>query len=250
MSNFFEKVKNNASEVQDELLGPTYPYYKNINMPNQIGMSSKGSIKALSKDIDGLIDYVELLVTGQGNASKTGKPLGNKFFLKTGGKCQPSGTSGSSSEVDRYIYIDNVPDGNIPFISGAMGMNFSQFEGLIPGAIGDLGVLNPFQIMQAFMIGETPPCQELTMETIDNKNNVSSETHYVAKVDIQNMDPCTFQNKKNPVSNKSCKEVFSTMFNNSIEKDSSFPKGKFNRFYLFTICLLFVFIFYRISKKR
>jgi hypothetical protein len=74
---------------------------------------------------------------------------------------------------DRYIYIDNIPDGSIPFISQGLGMNFSEFRGLIPGAMGDLSVLNPFTIMQSFLSGSTPPCQKLTMETIDNNNNKS-----------------------------------------------------------------------------
>jgi len=47
MSNMFTEVLNNANAVQEELLGPTYPYYKNIKMPNQIGMSDEGSMQAL-----------------------------------------------------------------------------------------------------------------------------------------------------------------------------------------------------------
>ena len=54
-----------------------------------------------------------MLVTGKGRASKTGKPLGNKFFLKTGGQCNPIDKKGNT--VDRYLYINNVPDGSIPF---------------------------------------------------------------------------------------------------------------------------------------
>ena len=30
MSSFFEEVKNDAKEVEEKLLGPTYPYYSNI----------------------------------------------------------------------------------------------------------------------------------------------------------------------------------------------------------------------------
>ena len=44
MSNIFQEVLNDAEGVQNELLGPTYPYYKNIKSPSQIGMSSKGTI--------------------------------------------------------------------------------------------------------------------------------------------------------------------------------------------------------------
>ena len=113
--------------------------------------------------------------------------------------------------------IDNVPEGNIPFISQGMGMDFSEFKGLIPGAMGNLNVLNPFSIMSSFLSGSTPDCQELTMQTIDTNNNKSSETHFVTLVDIKNMDSCSFPNNKNPVTNESCSESF-----HNIYKENSF----------------------------
>ena len=85
-SNMFEKVLTDATGIQDKLLGPTYPYWKNIKTPAEIGMSDRGDLQTMGNDINGLIQYVEVLVTGKG-ASSTGGPLGNKFFLQTGGKC-------------------------------------------------------------------------------------------------------------------------------------------------------------------
>ena len=118
MSNLFEEVLKDAKGVEERLLGPTYPYYTNIKTPKEIGMSDKGTIKQMSKDIEGLIQYVELLVTGKSKASSTGKPLGNKFFLKTGAKCgaidsctDPNDPS-TCQKVDRYMYINNIPEGN------------------------------------------------------------------------------------------------------------------------------------------
>jgi len=239
MSNLFEEVLNDAKGVEEKLLGPTYPYYKNIKSPSDIGMSTKGSISALSKDINGLISYVEVLVTGKSKASATGGPLGNKFFLKTGAKCKdPSG-----NQMDRYIYVNHVPNGNIPFLSSGMGQNFSDFEGLIPGAMGNLSVLNPFAIMQAFMSGSTPDCQELTMATIDASNNKSTETHYITTVDIKNMDPCTFPDKKNPVTNKSCKESFVS------ETNFSFPDDPIAQIYFAGLTIVAVFIFIKLIEK-
>ena len=72
MSNLFEDVLKDAQKVEEKLLGPSYPYYKNIKLPSEIGMSDKGTIKALGKNIDGLIQYVEVLVTGKSKASTTG----------------------------------------------------------------------------------------------------------------------------------------------------------------------------------
>jgi hypothetical protein len=239
MSNLFEEVLNDAKGVEEKLLGPTYPYYKNIKSPSEIGMSTKGSVSALSKDINGLISYVEVLVTGKSKASATGGPLGNKFFLQTGAKCKDA----SGNQMDRYIYVNHVPDGNIPFLSAGMGQNFSDFEGLIPGAMGNLSVLNPFAIMQAFMSGSTPDCQELTMQTIDASNNKSTETHYITTVDIKNMDPCTFPSKKNPVTNKSCKESFVSEIN------FSFPDDPIAQIYFAGLTIVAVFIFIKLIEK-
>jgi hypothetical protein len=238
MSNLFEEILNDASAVEKRLLGPTYPYYKNIKTPSEIGMSTKGTLSALGNNIDGLIDYVEVLVTGKSKASATGGPLGNKFFLQTGAKCKDVS---SGNQVDRYIYIDNVPSGNIPFISSGMGANFSDFEGLVPGAMGNLDVLNPFAIMKSFLSGATPDCQELTMETIDVNNNKSSETHYVTTVDIKNMDPCTFPNKKNTISKENCREAF--------EPNIILPQDSITQIYFGGLTIVAVFIFIKLMEK-
>ena len=244
MSNLFEEVLQDAGKVQDKLLGPTYPYYKNIKMPSDIGMSDKGTLDALGKDIDGLIQYVEVLVTGESKASSTGGPLGNKFFLKTGGKCVDNATN---NQVDRYIYINNVPEGNIPFISAGLGANFSDFKGLVPGAMGNLNVLNPFAIMQSFLSGATPPCQELTLETIDINNNKSSETHYVTVTDIKNMDPCSFSDRKNPVSGVNCKETFESISANA--EPIQMPDDPIAQIYFASLAVVGIYIFYRVMKK-
>ena len=226
-SNIF---KGNASALQDKLLGPSYPYYQNIKSPSEIGMSDKGTMNALGKDINGLIQYVELLVQGKSSASKTGKPLGNKFFLNTGGKCNDVATN---TQQDRYIYIDNVPDGDIPFISGAMGQNFSDFRGLIPGIMSDLNALNPFEITQAFMAGSTPDCKLIKLQTIDNKNQKSSESHYVTLVDIQN---------------QKLKEGFTSGVADNAE-EIKLPSDPMAQLYFAGLSGLSIYILYRLMKK-
>lgn len=250
MSNIFQEVLTDAKGVEDRLLGPTYPYYKNIKSPSEIGMSDKGTIQQMTKDIDGLIQYVELLVSGKSKASATGGPLGNKFFLKTGGKCAATDNCSDPNDmstcdrVDRYIYIDNVPSGNIPFISSGMGVNFAEFKGLIPGAMGNLNVLNPYGILRAFLSGSTPPCQQITMQTITSDNVKSSETHYVTLTDIQSMDPCTFQDGKNPITGQKCRETFQT-----INDELLMPDDPFAQLYFASLGTLGLFILYRLMEK-
>ena len=253
MSNIFQEVLTDVQGVEEKLLGPSYPYYQNIKTPAQLGMSDNGTIQQTAEDITGLINYVELLVTGNSEASATGGPLGNKFFLQTGAKCaaidnctDPNDSS-TCQQTDRYIYIDNVPVGNIPFISSGLGVDFSEFKGLIPGAMGNLNVLNPFAIMRAFMSGSTPPCQQITMQTIDVNNNSSSETQYVTVADISNMDPCTFSNGVNPVTKAGCQETFQV----GVSKDASpvMSDDPIDQLYFASLGVIGLYILYRFMEK-
>jgi hypothetical protein len=239
------------------LLGPSYDYWKSIKQPDEMGMSPGFSLGALATNVDGLLSYVEVLISGTGNASVTGKPLGNKFFLKTTGKCSETTVEkwkkeqdedaawdkayedvenkvGSKEitedeatkvknalnelkakrdeergqakqQVERWIYVNNIPDGSIPFISsGADGRGFKSLRGLIPGALGNLGALNPVQLFNGFTAGTYPDCAKITLQTVDNNNSKSSETRHVAMIDMVQLNPCSFPGGYNPASGKSC----------------------------------------------
>jgi hypothetical protein len=240
------------------LVGPSYDYWKSIKQPSEMGMSPGFSLGALANNVDGLLSYVEVLISGTGNASVTGKPLGNKFFLKTTGKCSETSIATWKKEreedeawdkayeevenklgakkitedeatklknalneqkkqrdesrekdkklVDRWIYVNNIPDGSIPFIaSGADGRTFNDLRGLIPGALGNLGALSPVQLFNGFTAGTYPPCSEISLQTVDNDNVKRNETHHVALVEMVEMNPCMFPGRVNPASGKSCR---------------------------------------------
>ena len=239
-------------------LGPSYDYWKSVKQPSEMNMSAGFSLSTLANNVDGLLSYVEVLVTGGGKASVTGKPLGNKFFLKTTGKCSETNVDkwrkekqedetweneyqdvtdkeankaitedeatklknalteqkkkrdekreGDKKIVDRYIYVNNIPDGSIPFIaSGADGNTFNDLRGLIPGAMGNLGALNPIPLFNAFTAGTYPDCAEISLQTVDNNNNKNSERRYLALVDVVELNPCLFPNKVNPASGARCR---------------------------------------------
>lgn len=141
-----------TSNTESSFFGSDYPYYSYIKTPSEMGMSSKGDMKTLAKDVTGIQEYIDLLFSGKSTASKTGKPLGNKYFLNTGGTCIAKDTN---KEVDRYIYINNVPTGNIPLLSSVAG-NLSDSKGLFPGILTNLNVLNPSDLMNAFSTSTTP----------------------------------------------------------------------------------------------
>ena len=239
------------------LIGPSYDYWKSIKQPSEMGMSPGFSLGALASNVDGLLSYVEVLISGTGNASVTGKPLGNKFFLKTTGKCSETTAAQWKKErdedeawdkayeeignkegakqitedeatklknalndqkkqrdearakdkkiVDRWIYVNNIPDGSIPFIaSGADGRTFNDLRGLIPGALGNLGALSPVQLFNGFTAGTYPDCAEISLQTVDNDNVRRSEKRHVALVEMAEMNPCQFPGRVNPASGKSC----------------------------------------------
>ena len=223
MSNFFEEVAADATAVEEELLGPDYAYYDYINSPSEMGMSSTGSFSAVATNIGGLINYTQLLVSGGGGASKTGDALGPQFFLETGQKCTAVDTGEMAT---RYIYINHKPTGNIPFISSALGENFTEFEGLIPGTLENLNDLNPMTIFSAFSSDTNPECQELQMETTptDINNYQTKQTEYVTINDISALDSCLFtlNKNKNPVTGEKCNEAFQNL--NSTKNNISHDK--------------------------
>jgi hypothetical protein len=134
MSNLFQEVFTNSRGAENKLLEPTYPYYKNIKTPTET-----------TKDIDGLIQYIELLLSGNSEARQ---PLGNKGFLNKGVKCDGIGSCKDPSKDS---------EGNVPFISS---------------------------VINAFLYGSTPTSQQITIKTITNDNTKSSELHYVTLADI------------------------------------------------------------------
>lgn len=198
-----EPEETQFQKDEKSFTGPNYEYIKQIKTPSEMGMTSKGA--SLTTDFVGLVEYVKLLVSGDSKASVTRHPLGNKFFLETMGKCTAVDTK---EVVPRYLYFNNIPEGNIPLISGALGVNFKEFRGIVPGAISDLNAFNPAAIYRSLTSGVNPDCQNITLEVIDNNNNKSTETHYVALEDIKNMDPCGLPNGVNPVTGQRCRETF------------------------------------------
>lgn len=248
------------------LLGPSYDYWKSIKQPSEMGMSPGFSLGALAKNVDGLLSYVEVLISGTGNASVTGKPLGNKFFLPTSGQCSETTAekwkkerdedeawekeyeevdnkegakkitadqatklknalneqkkqreekrAGDKQKVKRWIYVNNIPDGTIPFIaSGSDGRTFDDLRGLIPGALGNLGALNPVQLFKGFTAGTYPDCAEVTLTTVNNDNVRSSERRHIALVEMVEMNPCWFPTGFNPASGKRCPKANRDGFN-------------------------------------
>jgi hypothetical protein len=186
-------VKLSRTREGAEVTG-SYPYAQNMLSPDEMGVSTKGNYTALGNDVDALQGYVDLLISGDSTASDTGGPMGNAYFLDTGGTCTTGDTdSNPGNTQQRYYYMNNIPTGN----------NFLGGEGLVPGIIEDIEDLNPSSIFSAFSSGSST-CREIEMLTRDNTDYQELQTRYVNDADIENLSPCWFASGTNPVSGLEC----------------------------------------------
>jgi len=211
-----------------------YPYSKFIKMPDQLGSSSKAN--ALGPNVNALSAYVQTLVSGNSKAQTVAGPLGNKYFMDTGGTCKDK----AGKEQKRHVFINNIPDGSIPFISSAMGAKMTSFEGLVPGVLGDISYINPAKLFNAF--DPATPCQQIKMPIRDITNATSEESKYVCESDIAEYNPCWFSNGKNPIAKTSCPGRHGMT--------TQFPKDPVVNIYVTGIYCLGAYILYCLVKKN
>ena len=244
MESFFKKAATDVDNLQQEYLGPNYKYYTGIKSPGDMSMNDTGTMTQLGTNVGGIMNYVKLLVEGGGNASKTGKPLGNKFFLPTGGKCTTKG----GKQVVRNVYVNNVPTGEIKFISEGLGVDMSMFKGMLPGILEDVEDLNPLPLFGAFMQGSSPPCTRITMETIDVNNKSSKGSAFIANSEIRAMPSVWFSGSKPTLegflnANKVINGVKS-------EKKIKLKKGLIPNLFRTSVGLLMLYLIFKLTYKK
>jgi len=200
---FFNKAAENTVELEKQIMPAPYKYYKFIRTPKEMGMSTKGGMKELQDNVASLVSYGELLVSGKGPAG-TAAPLGNKYFLKTGGQCNATDDKEKPKIVDRYVYVDNVPRGNIPMSENTF-IKFQEFKGLIPGMLQDIEDINTATLFRGFMEEEHPRCREYNLPVRGNDNKENNERHFIADSDVREMNACSFPDRKNPITGAGCK---------------------------------------------
>ena len=188
------KKEDGVKKLQERIMGSDYDYIRRVKNPYQMGMSAKGTWGQLGDNINGLLGYMELMVgghcTGLGKCASTiGRPLGNKFFVETPLKCTDKRTK---KKVQRSLYINNVPDGSIPFITEMSNVRFEGIEGLLPGIMSNVAQINPLNMLLSFISGPTSTCQQITMETIDSEDISKPDSGFVLNKDIELMNPKWF----------------------------------------------------------
>jgi hypothetical protein len=176
-----------------------YSYFKNIKTPDQLGMTPGSSLSNISDGVAGLVNYVNLLVEGTSPASVTGKPLGNKYIIATNQKC-----SSPDGDVTRSLYFDNIPSGSLGLMDSGMGSSFTEFKGLIPGALEDVISIAKLDFFSAFTSMEAPKCVNVELKTIGIDNSEGQEKAYIALEDLNDISPCNFTDGYNPGTKVSC----------------------------------------------
>lgn len=242
---------------------PKYNYGSFIDSTSELGVTSEvgdgNGINQISKNMGALIDYIDnVLITGNGSGNKGyslsdpnlgNHPLGNAYFYSSGLNCIDPDTKKS---IPAYMYMNNVPLGNIPLISSlAGGKDFQNLRGLIPGMFEDLEGFDPNEFLAALEIGEQSQCvyPELPVTNIskdgnkyNDDNNGLPRTYYENDPDSNTkksrpmfksyaklIDPCLFKLQENKHTNppKQCNEPFSNInplpLNNLLPSNNSSP---------------------------
>lgn len=147
---------SDLKDMSDNFLGISHNYVKQIKTPSELKMSKKGTMNALERDIAGLISYTQLMVEGDGNAKKENGPLGNRYFLRTKGECIPRDKP--NAKTTKYLYINNVPSGGIPILTGLTGTRSKVLRGLVPGVLENVGKLSPVGLFGAITGTSSSEC--------------------------------------------------------------------------------------------
>ncbi len=140
-------IWSDLSSASSDVLGPAYSYADNIPSSGSLGVGSAGTFSQLGTNADAIGTYIKTMITGD-------PPLGNKYFVNTGGVC----TAPNGSTQERFSYINNMATG-ADLVPKSMSELGSDFNGLIPGIIGDIEGLNPVHLFTALTADSSPLCQ-------------------------------------------------------------------------------------------
>ena len=126
----------------------------------------------------------------------------------------------------RSLYFDNVPTGNLGILQDT-GQEFSEFRGLVPGAIEDVMAIAKIDFFSVFTETGMPKCLPVKLKTIDINNREGNDTQFVTVSDIKEISPCNFikesndLNPKNPVTGAVCTRQGFTLQSDNTNQDKN-----------------------------
>jgi hypothetical protein len=195
MAAIWSDLENGASSVTQDVMGPAYSYADHVQGPSSMGVGSDGTMSQLSRNTGAIVEYVKYMISGPA--------LGNQYFIATGGQCvAPDG-----STQDRSNYINNVSNGSelLPAtMKQDLGNLTSDFNGLIPGMLGDIEGLNPVTLFSSLAADSVPACKCYTCPTVNG-----TESKYLTPSLSPDFDPDLCQEAPNACT--PTKESFTNM---------------------------------------
>ena len=54
----------NGGTGSQEIMGPSYSYVDNVQSPSSLGIGSDGSISQIARNTDGIVTYMQNLISG------------------------------------------------------------------------------------------------------------------------------------------------------------------------------------------
>jgi hypothetical protein len=168
----------------DKVLGPSFDYLQTIKSPKDLGVGSAGNMGQVFTNTQAISTYVGNLIRGP--------KVGNQFFKDTGGLCKAPG----GGLVQRHTWINNKLGGDDA--AAILGPSFqnavsgSGFDGIIPGAGGDIASLNPLKIMNGLVLDGVPDCQafDCPITDIASGNDKGRESQFICPSLEFNLNGC------------------------------------------------------------
>ena len=249
-----------------------YSYANQIMTPDDLGIRAGTSWSNITDGFGGLMAYMKVLIVGGGKGQRNcysggkeisgcTKPLGDRYLLKTMGKCKATSKNSNGEEttedVTRYVYLNNIPDGQIPFMgAGSKGV---MPKGLVPGVFKNISGLNPIPILKSFTESSKPDCTAITVSIVDTDNTKRNQTAHVANDEIKKIEPCVFASidgqRVNPITKVTCTKSeadiertgFTNRYSNQLKpleipQVSEFPEDPIIKIYYISIGLLMLYI--------
>lgn len=171
------------------LTNPTYTYSAHIKTPSNLHMS--GQSKSVNKNLKGLSAYTDVLTKGKSKATKKKKPLGGRYFENKGQKCYAYDKQTETCTIQTSTCYTN----EVPTDSGN--------QGLIPGLIADLNILNSMVSSSSTYTPCTskakyPACTEVDLAYATD-DCIGYGKSYVLNSDVNKIDKSLFYTGKTNV---------------------------------------------------
>lgn len=172
-------IAKDIANTTDRVLGPSPNYVAGIKTPGTLGVGDAGTVDQVINNARAIGAYTNVLTRG---------PLqGNQFFLDTGGTCIVSDPNdpNNGKEVPRATYVNNRMGGQdvasaFPGLGSALGGQLDEFNGIIPGMMGDVVATNPITVMNALVLPGKPRCKAYSCPTTDRAGGSRGDkAHYL-----------------------------------------------------------------------